>query len=99
MSLTYRRAQQVDQVAQATEDVVTQLNAIPLIDGSLIQDITIGKIAPELNQVRHRLGRRARGAIVVKQSQAADIAVLPSSNSSEITLSTTAKVTVSLWVF
>ena len=103
MSISYRRIHHetpgVGEVAQATEDVVTQLNSMPVLDGTLLQNITLPKVSPPVNQVKHGLGRKAKGAIVVKQSAAASIQVLSSSNPSEITISTTAKVTVSLWVF
>ena len=103
MSITYRRIRHetpgVDQVAQATEDVVTQLNSIPMLNGTLLQGITLTKISPTVNQVRHGLGRKPKGAIVVKQSGAADVQVLSSNNPGEVSISTTVKVTVNLWVF
>lgn len=102
-SITYRQVRHetpgVNQVAQATQDVVTQLNAVPILDGALIKGVTLPKISPAINQVRHGLGRKAKGAIVVKQSGAADIQVLSSNNANEVSISTTAKVTVNLWVF
>lgn len=103
MSITYRRIHHdtpgVNQVAQATEDVVTQLNGVPILDGALIQDVTLQKVSPAINQLRHGLGRKAKGAIVVKQSSAADVQVLSSNNANEVSISTTVSVTVSLWVF
>jgi hypothetical protein len=58
-----------------------------------------GEVTVKTNRIRHRLGRKAKGAIVVKRSNAADVQVLSSNNASELSISTTANVTVSLWVF
>ena len=107
MSISYRRIHHetpgVGEVAQATEDVVTQLNSVPMLDGALLQDVTLARVFspldPAINQVKHGLGRKAKGAIVVKQSGAADVQVLSSSKADEVAISTTAKITVSLWVF
>ena len=107
MSITYRRIHHetpgVGEVAQAIGDVVTQLNSVPMLDGALLQDVTLTRVFsvldPAINQVKHGLGRKANGAIVVKQSGAADVQVLSSSKADEVAISTTAKITVSLWVF
>ena len=99
--ITERRYENADinDVVGSVSALVGQLNSIPILRGQLIENITLSAITPLRNAVRHRLGARARGAIVVLQSVDANIRVLPSSSSNEISLTTTAQVTVSLWVF
>lgn len=86
----------LNDLSESVSTVVSQLNAIPPLSGQLIEDITLSS---GQNTVTHRLGSRARGAMVVMQSASGSVSVLPSKNSSEIYLSTTVAMTVSVWVF
>jgi hypothetical protein len=54
---------------------------------------------PRTNRIRHKLGRKAKGAMVVKRSGTSDIQVLSSNSANEISISSTNDVKVSLWVF
>lgn len=101
--LTFRRkaydSKDVSDLGESVASVVSQLNGIPMLSGELIRDIQLNKTSPDKNTVRHRLGTRARGAIVVLQSKEGDVSVLPSANSSEVSVSTNVTMTISLWVF
>lgn len=93
-------------VAGATEEVAAlqvRLNEFfaqfinnPLLDGLLIKDVVLTASAPKL--VQHKLGRELQGWIIVNQNANAVIWQSDSSKSS-IELTTSADVTVSLWVF
>lgn len=86
-------------LAESVFSVVSQLNAIPLLGGQLIEGVRLSVVSPGTNTVTHGLGARPRGAIVVLQSGDADVKVLPAQGAEGLVLTTTAVVTVSLWVF
>ncbi len=71
-----------------------------IIDGVLVKDLTLVTGSP--NTVKHTLGRKLQGWIVVRQRASAiiwddqDTNMIPSST---LVLQTSANVTVDLWVF
>ena len=101
--LTFRKktygSEGLDDLGESVGSLVLQLNANPLLSGELIRGVSINNISPQKNIVRHRLGRKVKGAIVVLQSKEGNVSAIPSSNSSEIYLLTSVSMTVSLWVF
>ena len=86
-------------LAEAVSGLVMQLNASAILGGRLLEGVDLRSVAPEQNSVRHGLGARPKGAFVVQQSAPADIQVISSPGAEALTLTTTAVVTVSLWVF
>lgn len=77
------------------EKALEKLTESDIIDGRLVpgSSLDVGT-----NTVTHRLGRRAKGAMVVAQSGLGDVAVTGLSTS-QITVEAENAVTVSFWVF
>jgi len=69
--------------------------SVPVVPHS----VSSGGSGSKINKVRHKLGRKAKGAMVVKRSGTSDIQVLSSNSANEISISSTNDVKVSLWVF
>lgn len=86
------------ELTEKIKDWTDQIINIPILDGVLLENITLNTT---LKNVQHGLKRNVRGWIVVKQN--ADVNIYddaPSYNNNQfIKLKATAEVKVSLWVF
>lgn len=73
--------------------------SVTILDGIILKDIVL--VSASTNKVAHKLGRVARGFLVVKKSGVADIynSTVQSLPDSLLSLETSVNVTVSLWVF
>lgn len=70
---------------------------IPLLDGILIKDVVLGTTEVRIN---HTLGREPQGWIIVKKNAAADIYESSSTLTDRyLSLTATATVTASIWIF
>ena len=73
---------------------------LPILDGQLIESIDL--TSASVVSVNHGLGREIRGWFVVKQGASATIWAVEANQTlplRQLVLSTSADVTVSLWVF
>ena len=100
-SIEYRRVRHSDpgleSVSRSVDEVVARLKSVPIISGQLLTDVQLQESAS--NKIQHRLGRKVKGVLVVAPSAAGGGRARPSADSSEIVLSSSAKLKVSLWVF
>lgn len=98
----FRRVQAKDVDVQRLQDAVSpifkQLISKQIIDGFLIEDVTItGGTAYTLN---HGLGFPPRGWIVCKKNAESDVwETVSTTPNSTLILNATSTVTISLWVF
>lgn len=97
----FRYQQQKDPSAQrmavAIKDFTQQLERNPLLDGLLVENVTI---ATTDTNVVHGLGRDFRGWIIVRRDAAADVYEGTQINEAQyLTLIASSSVTVSLYVF
>ena len=70
---------------------------IPLLDGILVKDVALGTTEVRVN---HTLGREPQGWIIVKKNAAADIYESSSTLADRyLSLTATATVTASIWIF
>ena len=83
------------QFQAAVEDTVSQLNQVPILDGILLTDVSVGTSQTIVN---HKLGRKPRGYMVVSQSALATVAN-QAFTSDAIPMVASTPVTLSLWVF
>ena len=101
-SATYGLSEELDRVQRSIEETLFPVTRASILDGNLITaDITTSGTS-----IPHKLGRRYRGLIVVKRTMADGTAFtgtitedVPLDSSIYIKLSTTANVTVTVWVF
>lgn len=86
------------ELTEKINEWTSQIINIPILDGVLLENIPL---TVNSRQVQHKLGRRIRGWIIIKQN--ADAVIYDDSanydNKTFIKLKATANVTVSLWVF
>ena len=69
----------------------------PLLDGALVEDV---KLEVGNNIVNHKLGRKYKGYIIVKQNVVANFYKVDNNfTDKHIVLNSSAQVTVSIWVF
>lgn len=98
---TYAREQFDDPRMERLQNEVKNLRALiamcPFIDGALIQDEPLTTSA---TLIRHRLGRKPKGCIVVKCSPPAAVgfsATQPNDTSVAVHIEASASTTASLW--
>lgn len=86
------------QVQENVNDVIRKWEGVPLLDGLLIEAITLGTTAVD---VPHGLGRAYRGWFVVRTNGTATIyePSVPALRDRFIRLQATGTVVVTLWVF
>ena len=87
-----------------TQSIADFVDNCPLLDGQLIEDITVAKPPGAFADtvVAHSLGRDLKGYIIVKKSAAAAVhesSTVNNKKSSTIILSTNVSCVISLWVF
>lgn len=87
---------QLNRWAERVSDAVTHVSRVPLLDGALVENTTVGVTETPIN---HKLGRKPRGAIIVLQDADARIWHSSERDSLRLYLTASAAVTVSLWVF
>jgi len=91
---------ELKQVQENVEQTFKQILTNPLINGVLLRDVQL--TTGSTNLVQHKLGRKALGYIVTKRSANATVFDADSKTVVEqnfLKLSTSANVTVDLWVF
>jgi hypothetical protein len=90
----------VRQLQDATDSVLRSISARQILDGILIEDVELDSAGDNL--IEHKLGRKLRGWIVVRQNintnvwDSQDSNLLPDKT---LILNCGSDVTVSLWVF
>ena len=97
-------SKEVTQTQDSAATVLRQISLSPIIDGSLLTDVSIAASVESASVINHRLERRALGFIVVRGTTSAVVYESTVTNNSKdkflrLNNSSTASVTVDLWVF
>lgn len=90
---------ELNQVQSNVAQAVSEFIKSPLLDGRLIEDLSL---TTSSTRIEHKLGRVPRGYLIVKRNANAQVYdTLSSEGSPELFLPLTASgnVTVSLWIF
>ena len=87
---------ELDDKSLALQDIITNLNSNPLINGRLLKNIDVLSTADKT--IDHGLGRIPNGYIVVSKLANCDL-IFKSSNTLTITLRSSASTTISIWIF
>lgn len=95
---------EITQTQDSVATVLRQISLSPIIDGNLLTGVSIAASTASASVVSHKLGRRALGFIVIKRTTSAVVyeSATVSSNKDKflhLNNSSTASVTVDLWVF
>lgn len=89
----------LQQIQTALKDYTTQLNGVQILDGQLLENVSL---AVGANSIDHKLGRVLNGWFIVRKSAAGDVYDTQDSNSNKnrtLQLVSSAAMTVSIWVF
>ena len=81
----------------AINDQFSQVAQVPFINGVKLSSVSL--ITGQANTINTSLGRKASGYMVISKSANADVWNDAISSSNQITLYSSANVTVDLWVF
>jgi hypothetical protein len=94
-SKVYEGSQESQRLQTNIQSALTSILRNPLLDGRLVEDV---ELVTGSNKLEHKLERAVRGYILVRQNAAANLYEV-SSDDLFITLSSSADVTASIWIF